>query len=78
MTAVVWTLVGVLTGTFGVLSAALFTAISRVDGLRLEMNGRFDGLHAELNGRFDSVHSDMRELRQAVAGLDHRLTATGG
>lgn len=72
MTAVVWTLVGVLTAMFGVLATALFFAIGRVDGLRSEFNGRFEGLHdymREVRTDISELRTNAGELRTDVAGL---------
>jgi hypothetical protein len=74
MTAVVWTLVGVLSGTFGLLSAALFMRIGRIDGLRFEFSGRFDGLHDDMR----ELRTEMRDVRGTLTGLDRRLTSAGG
>lgn len=65
---------------------------ARIDNLGSELRaeirglrGEFDGLRGELNSfrsdtssRFDRLHDDLHEVRESVAGLDRRLTATGG
>lgn len=83
--AATWTLIGLLgTSTFaaiGVLAAALFSQISRVDGLgdkldrvRDELLGGIDTtrveLRDELTTRMDAGHAD---LGRRIDALEHRI-----
>ncbi|HVV76385.1 MAG TPA: hypothetical protein VHC43_10145 [Mycobacteriales bacterium] len=71
MTAVVWVLFALMAATLGILASAVFMVLNRIDG-------RVDGMRIECNGRFDALQADLRELRSAVTHLDRRLTAAGG
>ena len=54
MTAVAWTLVGLLAASvFG----SFYSIHSRIDNLASEMNARFDSLTSGTNGRFDAVNA---------------------
>jgi hypothetical protein len=74
MSAVVWALVGLLAAALGILSTALFAAIGRIDDLRANMESRFD----RADSRFDRLQDDVRDLRDALAVVDRRLTIAGG
>ena len=77
MTAIAWTLVGLMAGSLGVLSAALYSGLNRIDALGARLDGRMDSLGARLDARIDAQGSDLRsemrgmrtdigELRQAL------------
>ena len=58
MTAIAWTLVGLMAGSLGVLSAALYFGLSRIDMLGATLGGRIDSLGGRLDGlggRLDSL-----------------------
>ncbi len=74
MSPVVWALVGLLAAALGILSTALFAAIGRIDDLRANMESRFD----RADSRFDRLQDDVRDLRDALAVVDRRLTIAGG
>ena len=74
MTAIAWTLVGLMAASLGLLSAALYFGLARVDTLGTNLGGRIDTLGARLDGRIDAVgaHVDGR-----MDALDARLDAQG-
>ena len=96
MTAIAWTLVGLMAGSLGVLASALFTGIAgfgrldaRIDGLGSSLTERIDGLGSSLTERIDGLgaridaqglelRADIRDVREAIATLDQRLTRAGG
>ena len=89
MTAIAWTLVGLMAGSLGVLASALFTGIAgfgrldaRIDGLGSSLTERIDGLGSSLGARIDAqgleLRADIRDVREAIATLDQRLTRAGG
>ena len=75
VTAIAWSLVGLMAASLGVLASALFSGIGRLDG-------RIEALSSSLAGRIDAqgaeVRADIREVRQGLASLDQRLTRAGG
>ena len=64
VTAVVWSLVGLLGAALGVLATALLSGLGRIDA-------RIDTLGTDMR-------ADIRGLRQTVHDLDVRLTSAGG
>lgn len=64
MTAVAWSLVGLLAVSLGVLATALLSGLTRIDS-RIDMLG-------------SDLRADIRDLRETVHELDVRLTSTGG
>ena len=81
MTAIAWTLVGLMAGSLGVLSTALFSGLGRIDALGTKLDGRIDSLGAHLGNRVDALGVELRgeihDLRNQVHALDVRLTRTG-
>jgi hypothetical protein len=88
VTAIAWSLVGLMAASLGVLSAALYSGLGRIDGLgaRIDAQGahlgtRIDAQGASLGARIDAQGQELRgeihELRAAVHALDVRLTRTG-
>ena len=71
MTAIAWTLVGLMAGSLGVLSAALFSGLGRIDSLGARLDSRIDTLGIEMR-------SEIGELRKTIVALDRRLTRAGG
>ena len=71
VTAIAWTLVGLMAGSLGVLSAALYSGLGRIDALGARLDARIDTQGAE-------IRADIRELRALVASVDRRLTRAGG
>ena len=71
VTAIAWTLVGLLTASLGVLSAALFSALARIDAVGASLGARIDAQGTDLR-------AEIRSLRDVVHDLDVRLTRTGG
>lgn len=71
MTAIAWTLVGLMAASLGVLSAALFSGLGRIDALGVRLDARIDGLGNDLR-------AEIRGLRDTVHDLDVRLTRAGG
>lgn len=85
VTAIAWTLVGLMAGSLGVLSAALYSGLGRIDGLgaRLDALGaRIDAQGVHLGGRIDALGTELRgeigALRDQVHAFDVRLTRAGG
>lgn len=73
VTAIAWSLVGLMAGSLGVLSAALFSGLGRIDslGARIDsvgarLDGRMDSLGARLDARIDA---QTNELRAEIGGL---------
>jgi hypothetical protein len=88
VTAIAWSLVGLMAASLGVLSAALYSGLGRIDalGARIDAQGahlgtRIDAQGASLGARIDAQGQELRgeihELRAAVHALDVRLTRTG-
>lgn len=71
VTALAWTMTGLLATALAILAAALFQSQSRTDSLRAEIVTRTDSLRADIG-------ADLREIRDAVRSLDRRLTPAGG
>jgi hypothetical protein len=67
VTAIAWTLVGLMAASLGVLSTALFSGLGCIDAL----GARIDALGTELR-------DEIRGLRETVHSLDVRLTRAGG
>ena len=89
VTAIAWSLVGLMAASLGVLSAALYAGLSRIDALGGRLDGRIDALGARLESRMDGLESrldtrlgavegELRGLRDNVHALDIRLTRAGG
>jgi hypothetical protein len=78
VTAIAWSLVGLMAASLGVLATALFAGLGRIDAL----SGRIDALGSGLNARIDALdqglRADIRSVRDAVHDLDVRLTRAGG
>jgi hypothetical protein len=55
MTAIAWTLVGLMAASLGVLSAALFTMFGRFDTMDAKSASRFDAMDAKFTSRFDAA-----------------------
>jgi hypothetical protein len=64
VTAIAWSLVGLLGVALGILATALLSGLARIDA-------RLDALGGELRG-------DLHDLRETVHSLDLRLTSAGG
>ena len=65
MTAIAWSLVGLMAASLGVLSAALFSGMGRFDA----MDARFDAMH----GRIDTLGSELRAEIRDLRGEMHQL-----
>jgi hypothetical protein len=89
VTAIAWSLVGLMAGSLGVLTAALYSGLTRIDalGARIDAQGaslgaRIDAQGASLGARIDAqgaeLRADIRDVRQAIQSLDQRLTRAGG
>jgi len=89
VTAIAWSLVGLMAASLGVLSAALYAGLGRIDalGARIDAQGtslgaRIDAQGAQLGARIDAVgqelRGEIRDLRDTVHALDVRLTRAGG
>jgi hypothetical protein len=85
VTAIAWSLVGLMAASLGVLSAALYAGLGRIDalGARIDAQGaRIDAQGAYLGARIDAfgqeLRGEIRDLRETVHALDVRLTRTGG
>jgi hypothetical protein len=89
VTAIAWSLVGLMAASLGVLAAALFSGLGRIDALtdRIDtlgtgLNSRIDALGTALNSRIDALdnelRTDIRSVRDAVHDLDVRLSRSGG
>ena len=88
MTAIAWSLVGLMAASLGVLSAALYSGLGRIDALGARLDGRIDSLGdridaqgARLDSRIDNLgqelRGEIRDLRDTVHAVDVRLTRTG-
>jgi hypothetical protein len=88
VTAIAWSLVGLMAASLGVLSAAVHSSLGRIDslGARIDAQGvhlgaRIDAQGATLGARIDAqgqeLRGEIRELRETVHALDVRLTRTG-
>jgi hypothetical protein len=55
MTAIAWTLVGLMAASLGVLSTALFTMFGRFDAMDAKFANRFDAMDAKFANRFDAM-----------------------
>jgi hypothetical protein len=88
VTAIAWSLVGLMAASLGVLSAALYSGLGRIDALGARLDGRIDSLGsridaqgAHLGERIDAqgqeLRGEIRDLRETVHALDVRLTRTG-
>lgn len=76
VTAVVWALFGLMAASLGVLAAALFTMIGRIDGFRSEVTGRTDALRSEVTGRFDTLRGEVAARFDGLRGqTDGRFDA---
>jgi peptidoglycan hydrolase CwlO-like protein len=72
MTAIVWTLVGLMAASLAVLSTALFAMLGRFDSLDTRIDGvnaRFDGV----NARFDSVNARIDNVDGRFDNVDGRF-----
>jgi hypothetical protein len=81
--AIAWSLVGLMAASLGVLSAALYSGLNRIDALGARLDGRMDslgarldGLGARLDGRIDTLSGRIdamgSELRADIQALrDH-------
>ncbi len=47
---------------------------TRIDDLRVDMNGRFDGLRQEMDARFDTVDARFGASDDRFSGIEGRLT----
>ncbi len=89
VTALAWTMTGLLATALGILAAALFQSQSRADTLGGKIESRTDELRGEITARTDALRgeivglrmeigADLREIRDAIRSLDRRLTSAGG
>jgi len=78
VTAIAWSLVGLMAASLGVLSAALYSGLGRIDAL----GARIDAQGAHLGTRIDALgqelRGEIRDLRDTVHALDVRLTRARG
>ena len=78
MPAIAWSLVGLMAASLGVLSAALYSGLGRIDAL----GARIDAQGAHLGTRIDALgqelRGEIRDLRDTVHALDVRLTRARG
>ena len=63
MTAVTWSLVGLLAVTLGILSTALFSSLGRIDALGTSLRTEFRDLRGELKADISELRTEVRELR---------------
>jgi hypothetical protein len=73
VTAIAWSLVGLMAASLGVLAAALFSGIgridalgARIDGVGASMNARIDDLGASVNARIDGLGSRIDSVATSV------------
>ena len=86
VTAIAWSLVGLMAASLGVLATALFAGMSdlgaRIDGMGARLDARIDAVGSRLDGRMDSLGSElrteMRDLRSETHELGERLIRIGG
>jgi hypothetical protein len=86
VTAIAWSLVGLMAASLGVLATALFSGLTRIDAridtLGTGLNARIDALGTGLTARIDALDTGVSgridALRETVHDLDVRLTRTGG
>jgi len=81
VTAIAWSLLGLMAASLGVLSAALYSGLGRIDALGARLDARIDALGSRLDARMDTqgqeLRADIRELRDTVHALDVRLSSAG-
>jgi hypothetical protein len=78
MTAIAWTLVGLLAATLGILATALFAAISRIDGVGATLGTRIDDMGATLGTRIDDMGATLgTRIDDMGAALHARIDSLG-
>jgi hypothetical protein len=76
VTAIAWSLVGLMAGSLGVLATALFSGLNRIDALGARLDARIDGLATRIDAQGDSLaaridaqgaelRAGIRDVRQA-------------
>ena len=82
VTAIAWSLVGLMAASLGVLAAALFAGIGdlggRIDGMGSRLDARIDALGSELRAELRDQRNETHLLVDAIHRLDQRLTRAGG
>ncbi len=76
MSAVVWALVGLLAAALGILSTALFAAISRTDNLRASMevtSDRVDARFERIDQRFERIDQRFERIDERLQRMDERI-----
>ena len=73
MTAIAWTLVGLMAGSLGVLSAALYSGLGRIDALGARLDGRIDGLGGRIDSLGARIDAQGEHLGSRVDALGHEL-----
>ncbi len=63
-----------MAASLGVLSAALFSGLNRIDALGARLDGRVD----QVGGRIDGLSNRIDHLGEQIHALDVRLTRAGG
>ena len=83
VTAIAWSLVGLMAASLGVLATALFSGMGRFDalGARIDAVGaRFDGMGTRLDGlgaRFDTTDGRLDAVGARFDTMDGRVDAMG-
>jgi len=89
MTAIAWSLVGLMAASLGVLSTALFAMFGKFDALESRIDARFSSFEARMDGRFNAIdarfddanqrlNAQTAEIRADLRVFDERLRSVGG
>ena len=73
VTAIAWTLVGLMAGSLGVLSAALFSGLNRIDALGARLDGRIGSMGARLDAQGSDLRGELRAIRTDLGELHEAL-----
>src|SRR3954464_11952393 len=78
VTAIAWSLVGLMAASLGVLTTALFAGLGRVDGQLASLGARIDTQGAYLGSRIDAQGATLGARIEAQgAALSARIDAQG-
>ena len=66
MTAIAWSLVGLMAASLGVLATALFSMLNRIDVQGAYLGQRIDAFGAEVRAELAAVRAELADLRAEV------------
>ena len=78
MTAIAWSLVGLMAASLGVLATAVFGSFGRMDGLGERMDAGFGRLDARIDGLGERMDAGFGRLDARIDGLGERMDAGFG